>query len=63
MKNDFMVCTAKGTRCIIHKDRTDLPVKDVEYVGSLKDIKEAFLPDKTLGSIKKELYTNGRMVL
>lgn len=58
MKNEFMVCTTGSKRCIVSTSVV-FPFKDVEYIGTLKEIRKHFLPDSTLGSIKKELYTKG----
>lgn len=63
-KNLFMVAELSGIGlCITSMGRSDVPVIKVVKTGSLRELKDTFLPACTMGSVKKELYTKGHCAL
>ena len=63
-KNLFMVAELSGIGlCITSMGRADVPVLKVIKTGSLRELKDLYLPGCTMGSVKKELYTKGHCAL
>lgn len=63
-KNLFMVAELSDIGlCVTSMGRSDVPVLKVIKTGSLRELKDAYLPACTMGSVKKELYTKGYCAL